>query len=127
MTKFTVKLRYLRHSPRKLRPYFAALRHQPLPEALNKISVVNSDTARFITQLLRSGEAAGKSKELSPDELEISQIYATDGPRIKRVRANARGRANHYEKKMAHLVIELEATQDKAKLTSRKETNGTEN
>jgi len=125
MTKVTVKLRYLRHSPRKLRPYFAALRRLSVHEALNRVSILNTDSARYITQLLKSGEAAAKDKELSAEELRISQIYATDGPRIKRVRANARGRANHYEKKMAHLIIELESVTEKDKEISRKQDNGT--
>lgn len=124
MTKVTVKLRYLRHSPRKLRPYFANLRLKSLPLALNQVAVINSDAGRYLHQLLKSAEAAGRSKELSPEDLIISQVFAVDGPRIKRVRATARGRASHYAKRLSHLVIELDSRPKDATGNTTKEKNG---
>jgi large subunit ribosomal protein L22 len=107
MNTVQVKLRYLRHSARKFQPLTKALTGQSLASALAKTSVLPQDSARFINKLLKMAEAAAKSKELESKNVSIKEIYATIGPKIKRIRPNARGRANAYQKHLSHLVIVL--------------------
>lgn len=49
--------------------------------------------------------AAAEAKEFAPASLVVAEILATEGPKIKRMRPNARGRGNSYQKLLAHLTI----------------------
>lgn len=101
----TVKLRFVRHSARKLRPVTALVRGKNLVEALNFTAVMPQDSAHNINKILKMAEAAAKQKEFDANQLIVSQISAIDGPKIKRQRPNARGRANRYIKHLAHLTV----------------------
>lgn len=117
----TVNLKYLRHSPRKLRVYFEAIKGKMLPDAINLTRYVRSDAVGYIHQALKSAQDMAKSREFDPETMVVASLSATDGPRIKRVRANSRGRANHFQKQMAHLAIVIkEASLQKEQAPSRK-------
>lgn len=103
----TVRLRYVRHSAKKLRPVLALFRQQPLELAIHKTAVMHQDSARILHQALKSARAAAQAKEFNPEELVISGLFATEGPRIKRMRPNARGRSNKYQKHLAHLTVSV--------------------
>lgn len=102
-----IKLKQVRHSPRKLRPVARILAGKSLEVALNQSFVMTQDSARFMYKALKMAEAAASQKELKTDELKVASIQANDGPRIKRMRPNARGRSNRYRKHIAHIVVTL--------------------
>lgn len=104
----TIKLKQLRHSPRKLRPVARMLKGQPLEQALNQTSVMIQDSAKFIHKALKMAEASANQKALKLEQLIVGSIQANDGPKIKRMRPNARGRSNRYRKHIAHLVVTLQ-------------------
>lgn len=110
----TVKLRFLRHSARKLRPVALLVKGKNLTEALNTTSVMPQHSAGDINKALKMAQAAAKQKEFDPEKLVVSAITATDGPKIRRQRPNARGRANRYLKHLAHLTITVGEAEAKA-------------
>jgi large subunit ribosomal protein L22 len=114
----TVKLRYLRHSAKKLRPYTRMFAGKNLESAINKTMIMPQDSARYIHKALLMARAAAELKEFDRDTLVITEIMANEGPRIKRSRANARGRSNRYIKHLAHLVISVGETAGTAKAKS---------
>ncbi|HSX41912.1 MAG TPA: uL22 family ribosomal protein [Candidatus Saccharimonadales bacterium] len=125
----TVKLRYLRHSAKKLRPVGRLLVGKNLETALNQTAVMSQDSARYLHQALLMAKAAAEQKELGAEKATISAIMATEGPKIKRMRPNSRGRSNAYLKHIAHLNVTVsdEAPKVKAKpaakvRTTKKET-----
>lgn len=101
----SVTLKYLRHSPRKIRPVAKLIVGKNLDQALNMTSIANNDSARFLNKALKMAQAAAKQKEFDPSEMKISQILANGGPKIKRMRPNARSYQNRYIKHLAHLTI----------------------
>jgi large subunit ribosomal protein L22 len=104
----TIKLRYIRHSAKKLRPYARLFVGKPLQGSINKSMLMPQDSAQFIYKALLMARAAAESKEFKPEEMIVSMIMADEGPRIKRMRPNARGRSNRYQKHLAHLTLSVD-------------------
>jgi len=101
----TIKLKYLRHSARKLRPVTRLMAGKNLDLAIRETSVMPQDSAMFINKALRMAKAAAEQKAMTGDDVMVTQIFASTGPKIKRIRANARGRTNAYKKHLAHLTV----------------------
>lgn len=116
----TIKLRYLRHSARKLNPYARLMLGKKLGDAINETSVMVQDSAKMINKALLMAKAAAEAKEFNSDNLSISEIFATVGPKIKRMRPNARSRSNAYIKHLAHLQVSVDATPEKKSKPVRK-------
>lgn len=114
----TIKLNYVRHSAKKLRPYTRHFAGKGLEAAIDQSSVMPQDSAKFINKALKMAKAAAEAKEFTAKDMVIKEIMATEGPKIKRMRPNARGRSNSYQKHLAHLVV----TVAEGKKTSAKET-----
>ncbi len=108
-----VKLKYVRHSARKLRPVLTTFVGQPLETAIDKTLIMPQDSARLLNKTLHMAASAAAEKQFSANNMVISQLFATDGPKIKRSRANARGRSNRYIKHLAHITVILEVKSGK--------------
>jgi large subunit ribosomal protein L22 len=104
----TIKLRYLRHSARKLTPYTRLFFGKNLEQAIAQTSVMVADSAKYINKGLLMAKSAAIAKEFDTDNMVISEIFATIGPKVKRSRANSRGRSNAYLKHLAHLQISID-------------------
>lgn len=109
-----VKSNYVRHSARKLRPVLSVFVGQKLESALDITSLMAQDSARMLHKTLKMAKAAADEKEFSAGDMVVSQVFATEGPRIKRSRANSRGRTNRYVKHLAHITVMLEERKDKS-------------
>lgn len=103
-----VKLNFVRHSARKLRPVLSTFVGQKLESAIDKSSIMSQDSARFLHKTLKMAKSAAEQKEFSSSNMIVSQAFATEGPKIKRTRPNARGRSNRYVKHVAHITVTLE-------------------
>lgn len=112
-----VKLNFVRHSARKLRPVLSTFVGQKLESAIDKTSIMPQDSARFLHKTLKMAAAAAEQKEFNSSDMVVSQAFATEGPRIKRTRPNARGRSNRYVKHIAHITVMLEEKKDSKQTT----------
>ncbi len=101
----TIKLRFVRHSQRKLQPVARIVKGKSLTDALNQTAVMPQHSAREINKALKMAQAAATQKEFKPEGLVVAEIFATQGPKIRRQRPNARGRSNKYLKHVAHLTV----------------------
>ncbi|MEX1052115.1 MAG: 50S ribosomal protein L22 [Patescibacteria group bacterium] len=111
----TIKLRFVRHSARKLRPVGRLFVGKNLEQAIDTTSLMPQQSAYFFNKAFKMAKAAATAKEFSPDKLVVTTISATTGPRVKRVRPNARGRANAYQKHLAHIAVTVEETKEEKK------------
>lgn len=102
-----VKLNYVHHSARKLRPVLSGFAGKPLDEALSRTSVMPQDSARLLNKTLRMAKAAAEEQKFTSNEMVVSQVFASEGPKIKRSRANSRGHSNKYVKHLAHITVVL--------------------
>jgi len=101
----TVKLNFVRHSARKIQPIARMFRGKSLENSIIESSLMSQDSAYFLNKAFKMAKAAATAKEFDANKLVISAISATTGPKIRRVRPNARGRANAYKKHLAHILV----------------------
>lgn len=100
--------KYLPISPRKLRLVCDKVRGMDAQEAQIMLDYMPQKGAALVSKTLASAMAnATNNFDLNPDDLFVSQIYAGDGPTLKRFKAGARGRYKPRLKRTSHLWVIL--------------------
>jgi len=106
-----VIIKYLRTSSTKLMPLMDMVRGKNVEEALTLLKFTNKKASTFLIQAIRSAVA---NAEKSPDfkdqpleELYVAEIFANQGPTLKRFIPRARGRAGRIRKRTSHIIIRL--------------------
>lgn len=111
----TARLRYLRVAPRKVRLVADLIRGKKVEEAQDLLRFTSKKAARPILKLLNSAVAsATNTYQMQGPNLYISEILVNEGPKLKRWRARARGRAFEIQKKTSHIKIVLDEVEKKA-------------
>ena len=107
----TAKLKYLRIAPRKVRLVADLIRGKRIEEARNILNFTIKKAAPPLLKLLRSATANAKNNfQLDESNLYIAKILVDEGPKYKRWRARARGRAEEIQKKTSHVTVVLDET-----------------
>lgn len=102
-------LRYYRISPDKVRLVLPLIRGKNVEEAFSVLHLVRKKSAPVLANLLKSAVANASEKGYSePEELYIKEIYADEGPVLKRFKARAMGRAFQRKRRTSHITIMLE-------------------
>jgi ribosomal protein L22 len=100
--------KYVRTSARKARLVCDHIRGKSVVEARAILEFTPRAVARDWTKLLESAVAnAENNHELLGDELRIKDVFADEGPTLKRFRPRAMGRATRIRKRTSHLTITL--------------------
>jgi large subunit ribosomal protein L22 len=103
--------RHVRMSPQKVRLVVDLIRGQRAEDALQILRYAKKRAAHDIEKVLRSAIANAERKAedagaaLDVDELYVSRCYVNEGSRWKRLRPAPMGRAFHYQKRTAHIVV----------------------
>jgi ribosomal protein L22 len=104
----TARAKYVRSSARKARLVIDHVRGKPIDEARALLRHSPRGVARDLERLLESAIAnAENNHDLVGDELLVKEIYADEGPTLKRFRARAQGRAYRIRKRTSHLTVTL--------------------
>ena len=98
-------VRYLRISPRKVRPVINAIRTKPVNRAFAVLMGLNKKAARFVEKGLKSAVANAKVKGLEETRLLVSEIKADGGPVMKRFMSRSMGKADEILKRTTHLTV----------------------
>ncbi len=102
------KTSHLPISPRKLRLVCDQVRGMAAEPAMVLLDYMPQKGATLVRKTLASAIAnATNNFDLNPGDLIISQIYAGDGPRLRRYKAGARGRYKPRTKRTSHLTVIL--------------------
>ncbi len=102
-------LRFLRIAPRKVRLVIGLVRGMPVEQAVDQLSVLPKRASLPVLKLLNSAIAnAEHNFKLERKDLRIKSIVANEGPKLKRFRPRAFGRAAEILKRMTHVTIVLE-------------------
>ena len=106
----TAIARYVRMTPRKVGYVALPLRRRTVAEALALLSATPRRAALPIAKLVASAFANAKQRhpDLREEDVIISSLIANEGPRWKRFRAAAFGRAARVLKRTTHISVELE-------------------
>src|SRR5271156_6843002 len=107
------KARYARVSPQKARLVVDLIRGQRAEEALQTLRFTKKRIARDIEKTLRSAIANAERKaddagsSLDVDQLFVTSCFVNEGPRWKRMRPAPMGRGFRYQKRTAHIVVQV--------------------
>jgi large subunit ribosomal protein L22 len=103
--------KFIRQSPRKMRLVIDQIRGCSVGEAYGILRYSKKRAAIAIDKTLRSAVANSRSKAenagemVDVDELYVTEAYVNEGPRLKRWRAAAMGRAAPIRRPMSHVVV----------------------
>ncbi len=100
--------KYVRMSPSKLKPVTDLVRGKDLDEALTILKFTPGKSAELVEKVVQSAAAnAENNQDMDPSKLYVAEIYANQGPTMKRWRAGAQGRAGKILKRSSHVGVTL--------------------
>jgi large subunit ribosomal protein L22 len=100
-------------SSQKLRLVCDQVRGMDADSALVVLEFMPQKGAKFVHKLLASAIAnAQHNFELDRDYLYIAQIFADEGPSMRRYKAGARGRYKPRVKRTSHLTVILDEREE---------------
>ncbi|MEI6755439.1 MAG: 50S ribosomal protein L22 [bacterium] len=111
-------------SPRKVAVVAALVRGRSVEDALTILSHVPRRSAVPVRKAIESAKAnADHNHGLKPSTLMITEISVTPGPRLKRYRPAAHGRALPFQRKTSHIrvLVDGEARAPKKPVTKKAE------
>jgi ribosomal protein L22 len=102
------RAKYVRSSARKARLVMDHVRGKPVSDARALLRNSPRGIARDLERLLASAVAnAENNHDLVGDDLYVKEIYADEGPTLRRFRPRAQGRATRIRKRTSHLTVAL--------------------
>src|SRR5665648_50837 len=96
--------KYVRMSPIKLKPVTDLVRGKDLAEALTILKLTPGKGSEIVEKVVKSAAAnAENNYDMHPDNLYLAEVYAHQGPTLKRWRAGSQGRASVILKRSSHI------------------------
>ena len=104
----TAVAKYIRMSPHKVRRVLNQIRGHSYQEALMILEFLPYDASGPIWQVVHSAAANAKHNYgQDKKKLVIEQIFADEGPKLKRIRPRAQGRAYKILKPTCHITVKM--------------------
>jgi large subunit ribosomal protein L22 len=102
--------KYIRMSPHKVRRVLNQIRGRSYQEALMILEFLPYKAGGPVWQVVHSAAAnAANNYNLDKKKLIIKETYANEGPKLKRIRPRAQGRAYRIEKPTCHITVVVKA------------------
>ena len=101
-------LKYARISSRKVKIVADLIRGKSAEEALAIVKFTPKASSAIIKKLLKSAIANAENNHgMKSNKLYVDQIYANQGPTLRRIRPAAKGSAVRIRKRTSHITIVL--------------------
>ena len=101
-------LKFARISPRKVKVVADLIRGKDVNEALAVVKFTPKASSEIIEKLLKSAISnAENNHNMDSKNLYVAEIYANQGPTLKRIRPAAKGSAVRIRKRTSHITIKL--------------------
>lgn len=101
-------LRYARISSRKVKIVADLIKGKDINEALAILKFTPKASSEIIEKLLKSAIAnAENNHNMAHEKLYVADIFANQGPTLKRIRPAAKGSAVRIRKRTSHITIVL--------------------
>ena len=98
--------KYVRTSPRKAGQICSLVRGKNVDEALAILKYMPQKSAGIIAKVVKSAAAnAENNLNMDPKKLYVSEVYAHQGPTLKRFMPRAQGRATGIRKRTSHIGV----------------------
>ena len=105
-TEARAVLRYARISSRKVNIVNDLIRNKDVATARGILMNTPKAASELLIKLLDSAVANAENNfGMDTDKLYIAEIYANEGPTLKRIRPRAQGRAFRIRKRTSHITI----------------------
>ena len=99
-------IRGVDQTPRKLGEVVSLVRGRSVADALVILEHTPRRAAKVVSKAIKSAQHNALNNDGIDDKtLRIDTITVTAGPRLKRYRAGAMGRAKPYQKKSSHVMV----------------------
>jgi len=106
--KFNAVVKFVRHSPYKIRPLVDNIRGKSVRFALGWLTAYGAKKAVPVKKLIESAAANAKHlHDIERADLFVSEIRVDQGPIFKYHKPGAMGRSNIYRKRMSHISVVL--------------------
>ncbi len=103
-------------SPRKVGVVASLVRGRTVADAVTILEHTPRRSSLPVKKLIESAKAnATNNHNLQAEGLKLTSITVTPGPRIKRIRPAAHGRALPFERKSSHIFVEVEGQEKPVK------------
>lgn len=101
-------LKYARISSRKVKIVADLIRGKHVDEALAIVKFTPKASSEIIEKILKSAIANAENNHgMKREDLYIAEIFANQGPTLKRIRPAAKGSAVRIRKRTSHISIVL--------------------
>lgn len=101
-------LKFARISARKVKIVADLIRGKDIDEALAIMKFTPKASSEVLEKLLKSAIAnAENNHEMKHENLYVAEIFANQGPTLKRIRPAAKGSAVRIRKRTSHITIVL--------------------
>ena len=101
-------LKYARISSRKVKIVADLIKGKDINEALAIVKYTPKASSEVLEKLLKSAIAnAENNHHMAHEKLYVADIYANQGPTLKRIRPAAKGSAVRIRKRTSHVTIVL--------------------
>lgn len=101
-------LKYARISSRKVKIVADLIRGKNVDEALAIVKFTPKAASEIVEKLLKSAIANAENNHgMKSNNLYVAEIYANQGPTLKRIRPAAKGSAVRIRKRTSHITIVL--------------------
>jgi large subunit ribosomal protein L22 len=98
----------VRMSPRKVSLVASLVRGRSVADALTILQHTPKRAAKPVAKAIASAKASAITNHRATEQsLMIDQLQVTAGPRLKRFKPAAMGRANPFQKKTSHIFVAL--------------------
>ena len=99
-------LKYARISSRKVKIVADLIKGKDIDEALAIVKFTPKASSEMLEKLLKSAIAnAENNHNMAHEKLYVADIYANQGPTLKRIRPAAKGSAVRIRKRTSHVTI----------------------
>ena len=101
-------LKYARISSRKVKIVADLIRGKDADEALAIVKFTPKAASEIVEKLLKSAIANAENNHgMKSNKLYVAEIYANQGPTLRRIRPAAKGSAVRIRKRTSHITIVL--------------------
>lgn len=102
-------------SPRKVAVVAALVRGRSVEDALTILGHTPRRSALAVSKVIKSAQAnADHNHGYKPNSLQIVEISVTHGPRLKRYRPAAHGRALPFQRRTSHIRVVVDGEKRQA-------------
>ncbi len=113
----------VRMSPRKVGEVASLVRGRTVADALTILEHTPRRAATPVVKTIKSAQAnATHNHNVKGDDLKIVEISVTPGPRLKRYRPAAHGRALPFQRRTSHIRVVVEGATREVKKAAAKAT-----